>query len=287
MSIKIPNNFTVSTDFGLFKIKITNRDYITIGAKENCVQIAYNSTTNNASLDWLGTEKGGCEINDKKIHGKNTVKMVDLGFTILRQLYPNVNPIVSLIDSSKFKCYLPNDIPVSVSNMIYNLLIYGKTYYQKTFNATLKYKASEEAYNSFVKARLDTSMFDKTYNFNNTDLNLLLQPILQSSNNWGEFFDKLYSKFGRNSCVVMYSWYQNVYGYLAQQAVHSEWVIDLNSRPMIDYKITQKNNSNNYTRKRFVYDPNTFSGGYYPSLISYTDILIKHKNNFTMKNKNL
>jgi len=85
----------------------------------------------------------------------------------------------------------------------------------------------------------------------------------------------------------MYSWYQNVYGYLAQQAVHSEWIIDLNSRPMIDYKITQKNNSNNYTRKRFVYDPNPYSGGYYPSLISYTDILIKNKNNFTMKNKNL
>jgi hypothetical protein len=265
----IPNRFVAKTHFGSFNIKIANREYITIGTKNDCVQIGYIESTNTAVLDWLGTEKGGCEINDKDIHGQNTINMVDLGFTILKQLYPNVNPIISLRDSSTFRCHLPDDNPVSISNMIYNLLLTGKTYYQSRFNATLKYDKSRQAYDYFIKSRLDPLMFDKTYNFNNNDLNRLLRPLLDESNNWAEFFHKLYTQFGRNSCIIMYSWYMKVYGYLAQDAIHSDWVIDISNRPIIEYTITSRNNSTNYTRKRFVYDPYEIRGGYYLSQMKY------------------
>ena len=56
----IPNRFTAKTIFGTFQIKITNRSYISIGSN-NCVQIGYNASTNEATLDWLRTEKCGCE----------------------------------------------------------------------------------------------------------------------------------------------------------------------------------------------------------------------------------
>ena len=272
MSTEIPNRFVAKTDFGSFQIKISNREYITIGTKQDCVQIAYNTSSNTATLDWLGTAKGGCEINGKNIHGSNTVKMVDLGFTILKQLYPSVNPDISLRDSSTFHCNLPDGRPVSISNMIYNLLLTGKTYYQNRFNATLKYVKSQDAYDMFLKTRSDASFFDKSYDFHNKDLNNMLGVILKESDNWADFFERLYSKYGRQSCVVMYSWYLNIYGYLAQTPIHSDWIINIDSRDIIPYTITRRNNSKNYTRKSYVYNPYEFGGGYYPSLIEYKHI---------------
>jgi hypothetical protein len=278
MSLDIPNNFTVKTDIGSFHIKITNRDYIRVGAKNNCVQIAYNTKTNTANLDWLGTARGGCEVNGKDIRGDDTIIMVDLAFTILQQLYPNVNPLVSLCDSSTFNCRLPNNKPVSMSLMKYNLLLTGKTHYQSKFNATLKYNESLDAYNAFIKNRENSDLFDKSYDFNNNDLNALLQPILKSSSNWGEFFEKVYIEFGRNTCALMYNWYLDVYGFLAKQAIHTDWVIDISNRPKISYSIVSKNNTKNFTRKQFVYNPYEFGGGgYYPTLISYRKIVKNHQ----------
>jgi hypothetical protein len=272
MSNDIPNRFVAKTDFGSFHIKITNREYITIGTKHDCVQIAYNISSNTATLDWLGTDKGGCEVDGKDIHGVNTVKMVDLAFTILKGLYPSVNPLVSLRDSSTFKCNLPDGRPVSISNMIYNLLINGKTYYQNRFDATLKYDKSHEAYDMFLKARSDPSFFNKLYDFRNKDLNKILAGILQDSNNWADLFKGIYSQFGRQSCILMYSWYLDVYGYLAPIPIHSDWVIDISNRASIPYTITQRNNSKNFTRKSYIYNPYEFSGGFFPSFIDYSRV---------------
>ena len=269
----IPNNFTAKTSIGSFNIKITNRDYISIGNKIYCAQIKYDASDNTATLDWLGTDKGGCEIDNKDIRGSNTIIMTDLGFTILRQLYPNVNPLVKLIDSSKFRCDLPTDRPVSISNMIYNLLLSGKTYYQRNFNAKLRYAKSEEAYNNFIENRENPNMFDKSYNFRVEELNEMLRPIMKASNNWSEFFEKLYRKFGRQTCVVIHEWYLNIYGYLAQQAIHTEWTIDISNRENVEYTISSRNNSRNYTRKAFIYNPYEDI----PQQISYKDIIIPVK----------
>jgi len=172
MSNILPNKFIVKTNIGSFQIKITNRDYISVGAKNNCVQIGYNSKNNTAHLDWLGTEQGGCEINGKEIHGNNTVEMTDLAFTILKKLYPDVNPNISLRDSSSFKCRIPDtNKAVPISLMKYNLLMTGETYYQNRFKAKLKYEDSNAAYDEFIKNRNDPNLFDKNYDFENNDLN--------------------------------------------------------------------------------------------------------------------
>jgi hypothetical protein len=269
----IPNNFVAKTYIGSFNVKIANREYITIGTQHACVQIGYNQMSNVATLDWLGTEKGGCEMTGKEIHGKNTIAMTDLGFTILKQLYPDVNPHIMLRDSSKFPCNLPDGNRVSISNMIYNLLITGKTYYQNKFGATLKYPKSETAYKAFVEARQNPHLFNKSYNFNNSDLNKALAPLLQTSANWGDFFEKIYTSYGRHTCTLLHSWYMDVFGFLAQEAIHADWVIDISTRPYIEYAITTRNNSKNYTRKSYVYNPYDFHGGYFPSQISYHNIL--------------
>jgi hypothetical protein len=260
----IPNKFTAITDFGSFQVKLTNRgQVINIGTSIYCVQITHDHTENKASLSWLGTDKGGCEETGKAIHGKDTIGMVDLGFTILRQLYPDVNSQVELRDSSKFNCTLPNGTKESISNIIYNLLITGKTYYQRSFGANLKYPGAQSTYDNFVRLRNSPDYFDNEYDFKNDDLNEILRPLAKASNTWADFFEKLYKKYGRASCMYMYPWLYNVYGYLTQMgAIHVDWNINLDERPIIEYNITKQNNNvKNTTRKTYEYNPNVWIGG--------------------------
>lgn len=276
MNTNLPNNFTAKTSFGLFHVKITNGDYISIGSKHNCVQIAYRVQKNTAHLDWLGTEKGGCEQTGKTISGVDTVAMTDLGFTILRQLYPSVYPEITLRDSSKFHCSLPNGQHVQISNMPYNLLLKGKTYYQDKFDAHLLYPESELAYHAFRTA-WEMDSVPSNFDFKNKDLNHLLRPILQDSNTWKDFFTKLYSLYGRKTCSVLFPWYLDVYGFLAKTAIHSDWKINIANRPVIEYDTIKVKSTRNITHKTFTYDPYTFAGGFYPSKISYNGYL-KAKN---------
>ncbi len=263
--MSLPSKFVAQTDSGLFQIKITNGgEVINVGATNYCVQITHNHRENKASLSWLETEKGGCELTGKSIHGKDTIMMVDLGFTILRQLYNNVNPLVELRDSSKFTCKLPNGTKESISNMQYNLLTTGQTYYQRLFGAKLKYLGTQSAYDNFVKFRNSSDHFDKEYDFRNDDLNDILRPLAHQSNTWAEFFDKFYKEYRRESCKYMYPWFHNLYGYLTQMgAIPTDWNINLDERPIIEYTITKKNNNaKNTTRKTYEYNPKVWAGGF-------------------------
>ncbi len=260
----LPDKFVASTEFGLFQIKITNRDYISIGTGNDCVQIAYSVKKNTATLDWLETEKGGCEETGKSIHGKDTIAMVDLGLTILRQMYPHVNKTIYLRDSSKFICILPDGRRYHISNSIYNFLLKGKTYYQDRFNA--------EPVDEFSKSLID--MYQKTwtttnvpndFDFKNPEIELLLEPIKRDSKTWQEFFQNIYKKYGRDSCTIIAPWYLEAYDKIARLgAIHgsisSDWCFNLDTRPMVLYTIT-KTIIKSTTRKNFSYDPYIFGGG--------------------------
>jgi len=265
---QIPNIFLAKTEFGTFQVKITNRTYISIGAKKNCVQIGYNIDTNEATLDWLGTEQGGCEQDEKIIKGSDTIEMTDLGFTILKKLYPSVKNWIRLRDSSKFTCNLPDGNRYPISNMIYNLLLNGETYYQKKFGAVPLYEEANPMYETFYSV-WSTKPLPPSFSFQNKDLTEMLTPIYKRSNTWQNFFKELYKLYGRNTCFIMHSWYLDVYSDLARIPITTDWKIDLNSRPVIPFDIIRIQNAQKFTRKTFVYDPYNFSGGYFPALIQY------------------
>jgi hypothetical protein len=274
----IPNEFTAKTSFGSFRVRITNRDFISIGGKNDCVQIGYKPNTNTATLHWLGTEKGGCEMTDKVIKGESTTAMTDLGFTILKKLYPDVNPWVTLRDSSTFRCDLPDGNRVPISTMKYNLLMRGKTYYQDRFNAVPQYEEAAPAITLFYNAWA-TNPLPQSYKpiFDNKDLFEILGPIYENSSTWKEFFEQLYAKYQRHTCVYMHAWYLDVYGSLAKIPITTDWKIDIQTRSDIGFEITDKKNTRNYTRKSYVYDPYNFSGGYYIKYLSYKpEKSIKH-----------
>jgi len=268
----LPNRFTAETSFGLFDVKLSNREYITIGTKRQCLQLGYVAETNKAELSWVGTEQGGCEKEDKDIHGNDTVAMTDLGFTILRQLNPAVDKWITLRDSSSFKCELPDGSRVPISLMKYNLLLYGSTYYQRRFHAIPLYDEAIPGADAFVHAWETNPLPTSPPPFKNSELAEILTPLYEQSHSWKEFFQSIYRIYGRKTCHMLHGWYLDVYGSLAKVPVTTDWKIDMAERPVIPFVVRDANNNRNFTRKRYTYDPSTFSSGPYLASLRYKDV---------------
>jgi hypothetical protein len=282
----LPNEFTAKTTFGSFKVKITNRNYINVGGNNNvCFQVGYDEFENEGKIDWLGTESLKCEQSEKIINGVDTVAMADLGLTILRKLYPNIQKWVKLRDSSKFNCTLPDGNNVKISMMILQLLLHGETYYQSRFKAVPVYDEAITAYELFHKAWLNDPLPSRPPFIKNEDLTEMLTPLYKKSKSWKDFFSEIYKIYGRKSCEIIQSWYKDVYGILAKYPITTDWKIDVTTRPMIPFEITNKSSNANYTRKKFKYDPFIQLGGYYQSILKYKGYVSPSGDGKTRKQK--
>lgn len=267
----LPELFTAKTTFGDFRVRIVGNDYISIGGKNDCVQIYYDSHTNKGKLDRLETEKGGCSLSSDDIKGEKTIQMTDLGFTVLRTLYPSVKE-VTLIDSAKFPCKLPDGSLASMSYKQFFLLLKGKTYYQDRFQATPELPQEAQALLDFEKNWKDPQHKPDTFNFMNPTLQTLLTPIYKASSTWEQFINKLFELYNRNICQIMFPWYLYAYAKIITYEITTFWKIDISKRPHIPFEINDAKEMQRYTRKNLVYDPSTFWGGSIYQ-IQYTNIL--------------
>ena len=230
-------HFHAKTSFGDFRVKISNRDFISIGGKNFCVQISYRGD-NDTELTSLETSRGGCEIHNKHISGELTTKMTHLGFTILKELYPNVK-VVHLIDNSSYKCTMPDDSQRGISLMKSSLLIYGQTYYERKFGAVPKFEHDVKTMEEFRKNWADPEFKPTTFNFNNPDLNSLLTPIYNSTVTWKEFMEALNNKFKRKICMYIYPWFLHALSKIQTREIPSHWTIPIESLAEVQYTRTQ------------------------------------------------
>jgi hypothetical protein len=256
----LPESFTAKTAFGDFRVRIVGNDSISIGGKNDCVQIYYDSYTNTGKLDRLETEKGGCSLSADDIKGEKTIQMTDLGFTILRQLYPSVKE-VTLIDSAKFPCTLPDGSRASMSYKQFFLLLKGKTYYQDRFAAIPELPQEVQALTNFEKNWKDPQRKPESFNFMNPSIQTLLTPIYNASTTWEQFIKKLYEIYNRNVCQIMFPWYLHAYSKIITADITTFWKIDISKRQHISFEIKDAKEIQRYTRKNLVYDPSTFWGG--------------------------
>jgi hypothetical protein len=222
-----PDEFIAKTEFGKFRVKIKG-DFISIGGKRFCVQISYRNESD-IELTSLETRHGGCELNNKEIHGDLTVHMVHLAFTILRINYPGVRT-VNLTDTSSFIC---ENRPMGL--MKTSLLLYGQTYYERRFGAT-PVKAKEiDKINNF-RAQWNNTKLPTKFNFVNKELSTLLTPIYESCSTWAEFASKLNGTFGRQVCKYIYPWFLDAVYTIYDEEITTRWLINIADKPVIQYE---------------------------------------------------
>ena len=254
----LPTSFLAKTSFGTFSVRITDGTYINVGGKNDCVQLGYRQE-GEGFLDWLETDKGRCEMDNAQIHGKSTIAMTDLAFTVLRILYPDVKT-VTLIDSATFMCTLANGRKSPMPYKQFFLLTKGKTYYEDRFNATPMYDNELEPLKQFRMNLDDPDKKPISFSFNNKDLNEELNPIYKESATWNQFIQRLKNKYEYNVCQAMFPWYMYAYATIMGSEITSYWKIDISERPTIEFEITNAS-ANKYTRKNYVYKPDMFLGG--------------------------
>jgi hypothetical protein len=225
-------NDICQTDFGKFKIKI-EKDNIKIGGRNFCVNLAlYEKET---SLYLLKTDEGGCELNEKDIHGKNTINMADLAFSLLRKYYPENNTTIKLLDDSGFSWKDKTGRKYKTNFLKGYLLLHGKTWYEDKFNAVMCNSDIYKVYREKADKNFDNPMKKPTiFNFMNEDVKKKLEPLYLDSKTWKEFINKFVEKYGDTKYKLMYEWYRNaIYIIFDGIEINQDWEIDTSSRPNI------------------------------------------------------
>jgi hypothetical protein len=232
------------TDFGKFKIKIDNN--INVGGKTFCVNIAlYESEP---TLYWLKTEDGGCELTDKEIRGDNTVKMVDLAFSLLRKYYPKRGNWVTLLDDSGFSWKDSKGKKYKTNFLKGYVLLHQTTWYEDKFNAVICDSTIYSNYRKKAEANFkDPLKKPETFDFMNTDAKEKLEPLYKSSKTWDEFIEKIKKTYNDEKYKLIYSWYrQAIYIIFDGMEINQDWKIDISKRPYIE---CIQNGGKNKTRK--------------------------------------
>lgn len=252
--------FHALTPYGKFKVTInddieidyktrepTKQGYLlSIGGKNTCVFINIPITGDTALLTNLKTTNGGCEVNDKIISGENTIGMVNLAFTIVREINPQIR-YIQLEDESDFPCTTSEGHQVGISMLLYEFAFYQETYYEKRFGAYLLDPDLRKMYNERKKG-YDEKLPEK-FSFHNRDLEELLQPIYHQSSTWRDFFEKITNL--PNKCEKIFPWYKYAM-YIIFKNVSFErntWLINLYNNPKL-FTVKYSKLSSNYSGGR-------------------------------------
>ena len=233
------NDEICQTDFGKFKIHV-DKDNIKVGDKTFCVNLALHEKE--TSLFWLKTDEGGCELNGKDIHGKNTVNMTDLAFSLLRKHYPERNTTVKLLDDSGF-IWKDNAGKSYKTNFLKGyLLLHGKTWYEDKFNAVMCNSTMYKTYRKKADNNFDDPMKKPAvFNFMNNEVKEKLDPLYLESKTWREFIIRLMKKYEKTKYELIHDWYRSaIYIIFDGIEINQDWKIDISNRQNIAYVSPQK-----------------------------------------------
>jgi hypothetical protein len=101
-----------------------------------CINIVINLSDPESELLLSGLSfRESCTIGYPMTRGEGTVAMIKALLIFVMHKHPTIDR-VTLTDDSKFDCVLPDGSRVPIHLGIHNLLLYGKTWYQRIFGAT-------------------------------------------------------------------------------------------------------------------------------------------------------
>lgn len=229
-------------------------DFLRIGGKNFCVEYKWNKNEpETVELQWLDVLQGGCELTNKVIRKENTVHLFDLSISILTT-YVDVK-FIKLQDNSKFPCELPGNKKGQIFINYYNYLFYGGTWYDTKVGAFPQNLVERESYEKNKKNAEDPSKKPEQFDFKNTDLNTMLEPLYDSTSTWREFFDVFYKTYQNdNLCGKLYPWYMSAVMYLTGGlSLPTIWLIEVSKRPTIQYEKVMTGGRRK-TRKQRSYD---------------------------------
>lgn len=225
VTINIDNKINLDT-----RTQTRKGQLLSVGGKNTCVFLNIPDSGDTVHLTNLKTKDGDCELTGKKISGQDTIGMVNLAFTIIKKIAPNIK-YIKLEDKSDFACEFDNGLIVGISMIVYEMLIHQESYYEKRFGAYLLNDTMRSLYEKSKSGFLDKP--PESFSFNNSDLEVIFRPIYNESKTWKEFFDKI--KNMPNLCQKLYPWYRTAIKHIFNNISfeRQDWIIDLENSPKL------------------------------------------------------
>lgn len=259
--------YLIKSDWGKFKVRY-NEDSVSLGGSTICITIS-----SKGNIGWFETEKGGCEIDNKKVKGEYTVHFVNLAINIFHKYFPHIK-YITLSDGSSYVCNLPDGNKKRINLMYANLLFHGKTYYEEKYGATLLSDDDIPLLEKFKNNRKDSKYKPKSFNFENQTLNEILTPLYEKNDTWEDFFKEIDNKFDKKKCEVIYGWYKKaVFEIIGTKSISEYWKIDINTIKKIKYERIKEGGKRKRTLKmdrKYIEEEYPFFNGFNNENLNYT-----------------
>ena len=246
--------YIVKTAFGKFRVEKT-KEHIKVGGSNFCVEIKFSEISPELSeLQWLITKDGGRELDDKPIHGSDTIHLLYLSFTLLKT-YINAKR-VTLLDNSKYDCEFVDGSKTTIFMNKYNYLFHGGTWYDIKTHAVPLDPDQQKLYNQ-TKSLYTDPLAKQPFDFRNPLLEKELSPMYNKAHTWKDFVDELHKVYDKTElCRKIAPWYSFAVAVLTKNRMLPEyWVIDISDIPPVPFKRLPPSGGHK-TRKRVYSLPN-------------------------------
>ena len=246
--MEIPFTRECTTSFGRFRIKVEPTN-IFVGGTRYCVNMVLEPEI--TWLNWLSTDEGGCEMGGAMIRKERTVQMVDLAFTILRTYFPE-RTVITLMDGSGYSWTGARQTKNKINFVNGYVVLYGKTWYEDRFGATMLNPERYQAYREQVAIGFDDpSRKPEGFSFGR---NSEVEPLYKESATWREFIEKFKATYQDDKYKHMLDWYRKAVFYILNgMEVDQTWVIDLSQRPKQSYEWVHSGGRKTRRSRRFTF----------------------------------
>lgn len=299
------SEFYVIPTIGAFKVEVKPQKfsdkilYTTLsvgGNTDKCVNLTiYPSSSPDSKkivLSWTEVIDKSCTVNSQAVKGSKTIEMLNLGFTIAKEIAPYAE-FATLNDMSYFNCDTP-DGKIKVSLPPYYIAFHNKIWYEDKFKAVMINEEDYKKYKTYIQNMYKENLMPETFNFGNTELNEILYPLYIASKTWKEFFNLIGKQYPNEKCVLMYPWINNAMNIIFegnQLFVGYEWKINLSNIPKIHYyevdKIFKQGGkyNNDYYNKKYVLQTYNYRDVNYNNTMNWDikEFLKKNKRKYTRR----
>lgn len=210
------------------------------GNTDKCVNITlYPEDSPNSKeliLSWTEVIDKSCTTDLQIIKGTATVEMLQLAFTIAKEIASHAE-YVKLDDMSYFICDTP-DGKRKVSLPAYYIAFNDKTWYEDKFNAVMMNASSYDAYKAYIENMYTEQTLPAHFDFGNARLRDILYPLYERAKSWKQFFKLIAKHYPHDKCTLMYPWINSAMNIIFENNklyIGQAWKIDLNTIPKIHY----------------------------------------------------
>jgi hypothetical protein len=202
--------YEIKAEINTFNAIVSEYEFeyrVKFGGTRECINISVYKDDDEANINGISYDQR-CSKDESMIPGKETIEMVKCSLKFTRELFPQLTKNFLFKDHSKITC-LKN---IKISLYYYYLTKYGRTWYQKNFNAKPIRKESTKKINDALDVLKEQTKKIQFKDFSNkyfrgckiNNLEAAFEEIYQNSLTYKDFLTNIIDNY---DCGILDTWF--------------------------------------------------------------------------------